>query len=217
MRPDLWQFCMVAETAMRSRYDLSQPFSRGAFSYATNGHIIIRVPRIAEDWEATWPKIEQVTAAITHEHLSPLPTLHTDDPGECPTCKGFGVVRPHMAFGGQCEGCKKCTWGYIPARTPHPDQDTCDTCEGRKVIWAKDAKVFLTDRCAIAPRYYRMLAALPDIRIDLTAGCVSTSWEKDQAMTGVSFAFDGGDGLVMPIRIYRPKRQQHKKEGRGDA
>lgn len=204
MRPDLWQFCMVAETAMRSRYDLSQPFSRGQYTYATNGHIIVRVPRIVEDAEAHWPKIEDVTAAISHDALSPLPVLCTDDPGECPTCKGFGVVRPHMAFGMQCEGCKRCTWGYIPARKPHPDQETCDECEGRKVTWPKDAKVMLTHRCAIAPRYYRMIAALPNAQIDLTVDCVSASWEKDQAVRGVTFAFDGGDGLVMPIRIYSP-------------
>jgi hypothetical protein len=63
---------MVAETAMRARYDLSQPFSRGQYTYATNGHIIVRLPRIAEDYEASWPKIEDVTAAISHDALSPL-------------------------------------------------------------------------------------------------------------------------------------------------
>lgn len=155
-----------------------------------------------EDAEASWPKIEAVTEAITHASLSPLPALATDDPVECPTCKGFGVVRPHMAFGYQCEGCKRCTWGYVPARKPCDDQEVCDECEGRKVIWPKDAKVMLTPRCAIAPRYYRMIAALPNPRIDLTLDCVSTSWDKDQEIRGVTFAFDGGDGLVMPIRIY---------------
>jgi hypothetical protein len=202
MGPRMWEFCMVPETAMRSRYDLSAPFSRGTYSYATNGHIIVRVPRICEDAEATWPKIENVTAAITHASLSPLPVLDVEDAFECPTCKGFGVVRPHMAFGYQCEGCKKCTWGYVPARKPCDDQEVCDTCEGRKVTWPKEAKIMLTPRCAIAPRYYRLIASLPNPRIDLTVDCVSTSWEKDQALNGVSFAFDGGDGLVMPIRIY---------------
>jgi hypothetical protein len=202
MRVDLWQFCMVAETAMRARYDLSQPFSRGRYTYATNGHILVRTLRIVEDAEAHWPKIEAVTAAITHDALSPLPALEVQDAPECTTCKGFGVVRPCRVCS---EGnCKKCAdgWGYIPCRKPHPDQETCDTCEGRKVAYPKEAKVMLTDRCAIGPRYYRMLASLPDIRIDLSVDCVSTSWAKDRAMPGVSFAFEGGDGLVMPMRIY---------------
>ena len=205
MRPDLWQFCMVAETAMRSRYDLSEPFSRGQLTYATNGHIIVRVPRIAEDAEAHWPEIETVTDAISHAALSPLPRLAVPEPIECPTCRGFGVVRPHILFGDPCEGCKRCNWGYIPARKPHPDQETCDNCEGRKVVWPEREHVYLTPDCAIDPRYYLMLSALPDLRIDLTIDCVSTSWDKDQSIKGVSFAFDGGDGLVMPIRIYRPQ------------
>lgn len=205
MRPDLWQFCMVAETAMRSRYDLSEPFSRGQYTYATNGHIIVRVPRIAEDAEAHWPKIETVTDAISHAALAPLPRVAVPEPIECPTCRGFGVVRPHILFGGQCEGCKRCTWGYIPARKPHPDQETCDKCEGRKIVWPEHEHVYLTSKCAIDPRYYLMLSALPDLRIDLTIDCVSTSWDKDRSIRGVSFAFDGGDGLVMPIRIYRPQ------------
>lgn len=207
MGPKMWDFCMVPETAMRSRYDLSQPFSRGPYSYATNGHIIVRVPRICEDAEAVFPKIEAVTEAITHAKLSPLPLLDVAEPTECPTCKGYGAVRPHMAFGGQCEGCKRCTWGYVPARKPTEDQEVCDTCEGRKTTWPKDAKVMLTSQCAIAPRYYLMIASLPNPRIDLTVDCVSTSWVKDQAIRGVTFAFDGGDGLVMPIRIYRAETQ----------
>lgn len=202
MGPKMWDFCMVPETARRSRYDLSQPFSRGQYSYATNGHIIVRVPRICEDAETVWPNIEVVTAAITHASLSPLPLLDVAAPIECPTCKGYGAVRPHILFGDPCEGCKRCTWGYIPARKQTEDQEVCDTCEGRKVTWPKDAKVMLTPRCAISPRYYQMLAELPGIRIDLTVDCVSTSWERDRAITGVSFAFDGGDGLVMPLRIY---------------
>lgn len=207
MGPRMWEFCMVPETAMRSRYDLSAPFSRGAFSYATDGHILVRVPRICEDAEATWPQVEALTAAISHASLSPLPEIHVDDPPECPTCKGYGVVRPHMAFGYPCEGCKKCTWGYVPARKPCDDQEVCDTCEGRKAVYPKDAMIMITPVCAIAPRYYRLIASLPNPRIDLTVNGVSTSWDADRAISGVAFAFDGGDGLVMPMRIYSRETQ----------
>lgn len=201
MRPDLLQFCMVAETAMRARYDLAEPFSRGQYTYATNGHILIRLPRIAEDAEGEL-KVEAVAEAISHANLSPLPKLTVPEPAECPVCKGFGVVRPCKVCN---EGCKRCDWGWIPARKPHPDQENCHKCEARKVVYPENSWVYLTARLAVDPRYYAMLSALPDVRVDLTIDCMSTSWERDQQIRGVSFAFDGGDGLVMPIRIYHPK------------
>ena len=61
---DLQQFCSVGDEY--NRYRIHRPFSRGAWSWATNGHILVRVARradIPEDQdapnaEAVWPKIE---------------------------------------------------------------------------------------------------------------------------------------------------------------
>lgn len=41
---DLKQFCSDDET----RSNIQQPWSRGDYSYATNGHIIVRVPRLQD-------------------------------------------------------------------------------------------------------------------------------------------------------------------------
>jgi hypothetical protein len=54
-------------------------------------------------------------------------------------------------------------------------------------------QVYLTPVLAIAPLYYALLAQLPNVRLDLSVNSTG-----DDAR-GVSFTFDGGDGLLMPL------------------
>lgn len=84
------------------RLDLS-PFSRGDFTFATDGHVLVRIPRVAEVQErVTAPKIpEQWFDQSEVNEWLPIPTLPTaQEPSDFPTCNG-GDSSPH--------NCPECT------------------------------------------------------------------------------------------------------------
>ena len=64
---DLQQFCSKDDT----RPYICKPFSFGEFSYATNGHIIVRVARRADVEEGNPP----MTASVVERVMSIDPTM----------------------------------------------------------------------------------------------------------------------------------------------
>jgi hypothetical protein len=58
----------------------------------------------------------------------------------------------------------------------------------------------LTPFCFVAPRYYALLAQLPNVRVDLS---VDSTGDDARCL---SFTFDGGDGLLMPL-VTQPVEQ----------
>jgi hypothetical protein len=88
-REELQQFC-ADETDLRDC--LREPWSRGEFSYATNGHIMIRVARIANvDENANAPDAERVIAGAQQTDFVPVPKCKKPPDVECETCHGHGV------------------------------------------------------------------------------------------------------------------------------
>ena len=67
---DLQKFC-GRET---SRAYLMKPFTHGAYSWATDGHIIIRVPRIDGVAETSGPPIDDALATVMATKSGPLNT-----------------------------------------------------------------------------------------------------------------------------------------------
>lgn len=101
---NLQHFCADADSARA--YMIGRPWSRGAWTWATNGHIIVRVPRLAE--------VEENEAAPDAEARlakQPDPVAWIDVPAQempadvkCEICNGAG----HPA---SAEPCNKC--GHI--------------------------------------------------------------------------------------------------------
>lgn len=141
---DLKPFC--AEEKSR-RQNISEPFSRAEFTYATNGTLMVRVPRRDDVPErSNAPHAERV-----------WPKEWRDD---------FRAVRFSRIANAEritCDGCEgRCTEHDCPDCSHE-----CPTCGGEGTIEIASA-VELGHR-EITPRAARLLQLLPEIKISLPA------------------------------------------------
>ncbi len=171
MSIDLQPFCGREIT----RYYIIKPWSLGEWTYATNGHICIRVPRRADvpemvDNPANTVKIfvEHFTApAFRLFRGADLPEVSADDL-KCERCDGRG----HMH---DCPDCTcECEWCDSSGTNPHR--------ENRSVG---------INGVPFAACYVRLIQVLPNLR-------VSTAIKPSDPMP---FTFEGGDGVLMPRRV----------------
>jgi hypothetical protein len=163
---DLKPFCGTDE----SRPYLMQPWSRDGFTYATNGHICVRVPAIdgIEDCEAA-PNAGKLFAVPLTSELVSVTTLSLppERRAECSGCEGRGVKH-------RCPDCA-CV---------------CEKCSGTKEVGGEDRVSVGLNGFNIGLRYLRLIVSLPGAK-------VQTIGEPGGA---VAFAFDGGDGRLMALR-----------------
>ena len=179
---------------------LHKPILRDACVFATNGHIIIRVP--ADPGLAAEPSkfpadLKNRFAGIDPDRLTYVDIPKLPEMGQCDFCGGTGAA----AKCADCEGagefdrngwtyqCQSCDGeGQIEARAVE-DQDwlvPCNACDGAGVIGNDRVEV---GNSGYANRYLRMIADLPGVRF-------APRGKTDAAY----FSFDGGDGLLMPRR-----------------
>jgi hypothetical protein len=172
MSINLKHFCSTEEWQTY----LHTPFSFGEFSYATNGHIAVRVARRADvpeaDEKQTKPAETLVKAFAKAEKQRPLPISFKlpDQPEkiECEKCHGDG--RPD-------HDCPTC-------------ECTCEECDGTGWTWPRQRIRF--DGFDADAKYLRMIAALPEAKIALEK---CQEWGTDP----VYFTFAGGDGVLMTM------------------
>jgi len=82
---DLLPFCSKRERIA----DIASPWSAGEFTFATNGVVLIRVPRLAEVLERT--RVPETTKAWPREEATewhPVPDCEVPEDLLCPECKG---------------------------------------------------------------------------------------------------------------------------------
>ena len=186
---------------------IAVPFHLGNWTYATNGHIIVRIPRVDFDAPECGPDITThgILAAIESEApKSPLPAVDVPFPDECPLCAGTKHVSKCRCDGEGCADCKdEC---YISCEPVVAGAVACDECDGFGVTWPFRSEVWLTPKLAIAPRYYRMLVALPNPRIDLAIDGIE--FQDRDGRGSIPFAFDGGAGALMPLRVGRKQNDR---------
>lgn len=140
MNIDLSLFCGTD----KHRPHLHQPFSRGDWTYATNGHILVRQPRRTDVPEVkNSPNPEKLFAAVDVSLPSrPLPVFEFPTPERttCLSCEGRGTE--HDCPDCQCE---------------------CEICGGRgERVERITAGIGAT---SFSAKYIAMLAALPDIKV----------------------------------------------------
>lgn len=170
---DLTKFCS------RDHSNRTKPFSRGKWTYATDGRICIRVPRLTDIPEnKKAPNCEQIFKKA--DENSPyewvaVPEM-TVETVICFDCKGSGK------------------WRDIDD-TNHP----CEECDGEgKVQEIKAVKIPLGDLTIALSNVYLDL-----IRKELSnpqIGLIKEAEESHPSMP-VKIRFDGGEGLLMPIKI----------------
>lgn len=149
---------------------LHKPSSRGEFTYATNGHILIRVPR-RDDVEDNpdFPNAEKVIAVTEGRHLFVLPVMNLPPAADEITCLDCDAT-------GMAHQCPDCTC-------------ECMTCRGSGKVAADAEDCVAFDGVPFAIGYVRMIAALPGVRVAV----------GKEAHEPLRFEFDGGIGALMPI------------------
>jgi hypothetical protein len=167
---NLQQFCGTDP----SRDYLMKPFSRDGFTWATNGHILIRVPER--------PEFSDIEQRIKINIAEPL--------------KGFGVAKffspsfelPPATVRGECLKCAG--RGHLH---DCPDCDCeCEHCDG---TGNSDSEQFASVSIGPTPfalNYVRQILSLPRVEIE--------EFAAEQSEKCLFFRFDGGVGALMPLR-----------------
>lgn len=182
---DLMPFCCSDST----RPVITHPWTAEGYTQATNGRILIRVAPI-EDVE-----INTTTAPVT-DRLFPKqePTEWHDItelqlmPGEtCPHCnKAESVVCPECGGNGQVELSNHYNSYVVDCKTCEGSGETyCRHCEGRGFLEG----VTQLGSAQYSSDLLRQLQSLPNCKVGIGKP-LEPAW----------FRFDGGDGLVMPVR-----------------
>ena len=168
------------------RPELARPFSIDAWTYATNGHVLVRVTRrddVAENPNAPNPSRLCETVKRPRRY-KPLPEIELSEPFEfekeleclwlkCGSCRGRGKI--HDCPDCRCE-CPKCS-----------GTGQCPTCNGTGKYTVKDFKRTRIGSVPYQSKFLSWLQSLPDLEI-------GPPHRKDP----LAFRFHGGEGLLMP-------------------
>lgn len=182
----LGRFCCRPDKTVHHREFLAQPFSAGGFTYASDGHICVRIPEVAGSIAYPAPpenfdikKLFDVFPDKAKWHSMLRHSLPAPVTIACPTCKGRG--RTHE--------CPRC-------------QCPCFHCDGATRIYddpsASGVEVLGK---VIAVRYFRLMAELRNLRV--------APMENPTHQDPLPFSFQDGyldcQGLLMPLN-YRPSQ-----------
>lgn len=169
---DLQKFC---GTDWYRTY-LHKPFSLDGFTWATNGHVIVRVDPV--EGVEPLPKDRPLNAAATLAGMEsatffpPSFSLPPEEPVgeiECPSCDGRGHEHD----------CPEC-------------QCACDDCAGKGLIPNEPKTSTTIGGVHFTLKYVHLICALPGIEISHTAKATLGN------MRPMLFRFDGGVGALMP-------------------
>lgn len=162
---NLQQFCSTDP----ERPYLDRPWSRGEFTYATNGHILARVPRVADIEERSEaPDATKVTNKVDFAvrfDLVALVDLPPSEMMECVACDGRGTEH-------DCESC----------------ECICLSCSGAAEVPDDIDKSVGIHDVPFAMTYARKIFALPGLALPIDV-------LNNEPMP---FKFDGGEGVWMP-------------------
>ena len=173
---------------------MRSPFNRGEWTYATNGHIAVRVPKI--DGIATLAEnhihqLESLFQSASGNDFIALPTLPPpekcqmcDGTGaayECPECDGEG----EFEYGTHTYRCKECD-GHGQVEYGGKSKVACRHCGGTGVTRYKPIQVGGSHFDLF---YLYLINGLPGAKF-----APGTGW-----MDVAYFVFDGGDGVLMPM------------------
>lgn len=167
---DMQAFCRTDESP--DKYYLSAPWSAGGYTYASNGGILIRVPR-REDI----PENENAPNVFTYRDVfnrkpklgwHPVPAV-TVDMIPCLDCNGRGKVFEFDNADFMCEDC---------AGTGKVEKIEC-------IEMHPDCFVYFTNILL------KLVGTLPDCEIGLNGG-------KEPCR----LRFQGGDGIIMPCLYF---------------
>lgn len=198
---------MFCATLADERNALHKPWQAGDWVYATNGHMMVRVP--AALYPGHVPAGEKhpknaadlfATRLAEQGEFVPMPKLGR--PKRCPSCSGQGLfqaMRCDCCDGdgtfmhqGYCYDCKACNdgdnpvaAGWLPCAEDLGEPRPCTECSGTGIARWQQTKIKKSEFNA---GYLWKMAQLPQVRMRLAADGKSAL-----------FVGDGVEGLVMAI------------------
>lgn len=184
----LQTFCGTDEI----RIVLTKPFSDEQWTYASDGRVLVRVPKMGHpandgsivNLAAMLANVQEIfSSEIDDGNFMELPKEPEERWGEeCECCDGTGKTRNSV-----CEYC-----GCVQENIFDTERD-CDGCyDGRK--FGGLAIDFGTQK--LNPVYLLKLAKLPNVR----AACAKDLSDLSSNKSAVTFVFDGGDGRLMGMK-----------------
>ena len=215
---DLTPFCEDDEED--ARLFLQNPFSAGEFTYATDGRVLIRVPRRdgvgdgGPNLEEILPVLEKALSERAFGRLPPCETIpgKTWPPGTCPDCKGSGKFKNCTKCEGtgevacgecgnekDCDECEGAGWVVADKDAEGDDISQCDECEGSGDVESMRADIPDLARFPdqdFQLRYIDLIKALPGVEVAFGPSTATVGY----ADCPLVFRFDGGCGLLMPMR-----------------
>jgi hypothetical protein len=193
---------------------LNEPFNIGNYTYATDGALLIRIPKLEEITnELTNPSQLKILTAINflenltfNIEISQLITIEQT----CSACNGLGYYKncPDCDASGNIEfesdsgiiynvDCTMCdSTGYIDCE--EEDAQICENCNGKKVRMIIEDIPY--DNILLNGKYLQILktSTLENVKFlsenDYKTVCI------DNMCPPVPFKFDGGFGILMPKR-----------------
>lgn len=191
---DLQSFC---ERPEGMRYYLQAPFNHRGYLYASNGHILVRIPapehadtvsphKPAETSVKMFAELQVGSYAAIPPLQVPRLCRHCKGAGHyrqtyCPTCKGQGEIYVRRRVYNKCKPCE----GLGQLASPDGDDQTCYACFGL----GRDSARTVVGDVGFQVNYLMMIKALPDHQF------APSLFEKP-----AHFVFTGGEGLLMPMR-----------------
>lgn len=159
----------------RIRVNLHHPMSQDGFTWASDGRIAIRVPHVMDYPEFKFPSVSTVFNSCFIE----------DEKGE------LKVELPEIKE--TEEDCRECSGSGKAHECPNCDCD-CDVCDGDGKQSRKVSATVLIGDTIFDAFYIKLVLSLPSLKF-------SAKPPKDKA---ASFIFDGGAGILMPMRYDAP-------------
>jgi hypothetical protein len=191
----LQKFCSDDPT----RENIAAPWSSGAHSYATSGHILIRVPRIDDIPErGSVPNAEELFVNMDRKSWFPMDAISLPEPSsttkECPECKGLGAeerVCPECYGSGTVDFSNRYSEYEVDCRSCDGEGKIhkCDHCGSDGKITTQDLQPTEIGGHHFQARYLRLLKSLPGCKVG----------PNETYLDVAAFTFDGGDGLLMPM------------------
>lgn len=186
----------------KERSGISSPFSQGAYSYATDGMIIIRVPKLEAIPERETPFIDKLSFHIDPSCQSIDVKVDLEDykkiqchkcedlaPDEvhCEECEGEGIVITETDYNQYENECLSCDGSGLDNN--HFGRKTCYVCKGKRFFYSPKSAVKIGD-AHIHIDFFLLTQNLKNVRF-VPFGTINP----------VKFVFDGGCGLIMPLRV----------------
>lgn len=162
---DLQRFCSTDET----RHAITKPFTRGDWTYATDGRIAVRVPKLDGLSDIDYAKtIDAIFSTPLTTGFMEVDTVKVpaEKRNTCSTCGGEGSYP--INIGGTVEKCE------------------CNNCDGEGKIDKIETIIFGTQWTST--HYLGLVASIPGVKL----ACNPDQYDK------LWFIFDGGCGVLMP-------------------